>query len=82
VPRWFANPLTVPATDFILFAKRSSLVFSCACPPHSWANRELMPYKGLEVAFIDAFELRAVVGGNLAQLRTKGISVVGASKIK
>jgi hypothetical protein len=41
-----------------------------------------MPYKGLEVAFIDAFELRAVVGGNLAQLRTKGISVVGASKIK
>ena len=33
-------------------------------------------------AFIDAFELRAVVGGNLAQLRTKGISVVGASKIR
>lgn len=33
-------------------------------------------------AFIDAFELRAVVARNLAQLRTRGISVVGASKIK
>jgi len=32
-------------------------------------------------AFIDAFELRTVVGGNLAQLRTKGISIVGALKV-
>jgi hypothetical protein len=32
-------------------------------------------------AFIDAFELRIVVEGNLAHLRTKGISVVGVSKI-
>jgi len=32
-------------------------------------------------AFIDAFELREVVGGNLAQLRRKGVTVIGASKI-
>jgi hypothetical protein len=32
-------------------------------------------------AFIDAFELRTVVGGNLAVLRAKRISINGASKI-
>jgi len=32
-------------------------------------------------AFIEAFELRAVVQENLAQLRGKAISVIGASKI-
>lgn len=32
-------------------------------------------------AFIDAFELRTVVGENLAELRTKRISINGASKI-
>lgn len=32
-------------------------------------------------AFIDAFELRTVVEGNLADLRTKRISINGASKI-
>jgi hypothetical protein len=32
-------------------------------------------------AFIDAFELRTVVEGNLAELRTKRISINGASKV-
>lgn len=36
---------------------------------------------GMVNAFIDAFELRTVVGENLARLRAKRISINGASKI-